>query len=85
MSIKTAQNQLNKYLAKGQEIRFEEENDIKQTEKQIAKKTQIEDNYFERFIKASSKLTEEQFYSLENVYDLESSYEEILKEAEYLN
>lgn len=85
MKITIAQNQLNKYLDKGQEIRFEEENNIKQTDKQVFKKTTVEDNYFQRFINASAKLTENQYYSLKNVNDLEFSYEEMLQDFEYSN
>ena len=84
MSIKTAQLNLNKYLAKGQEIRFEEENNIKQGEKQIEKKLKVEDNYFGRFVKASSKLTEDEYYSIKNVEILCFSYEDMLGEYEYV-
>lgn len=78
MITKIAQNQLNKYLDKIQENRFEEENDIKQTEKQLERKETIENNMFNRFVSTASKLTEEQYYSLEEVGELCFSYEDVL-------
>lgn len=85
MKITTAQNQLNKYLDKVQENRFEEENNIKQTENQLDRKDTIMKNMFNRFLIKSLKLTEEEYYNLEEVGQICFSYEDVLQEAEYLN
>jgi hypothetical protein len=85
MKLTTAQNKLNKYLDKVQANRFEEENNIKQTENQLDKKDTIMKNMFNRFLITALKLTEKEYYSLEEVGQLCFSYEDVLEESEYLN
>ena len=83
MTTTKAQNHLNKYFKKVQDSRFDEENGVLQTEKQLDKKQKIEDNIYDRFVIASAKLTEDQYNGLEGVEDLCFSYEEMLEDYEY--
>jgi hypothetical protein len=82
MTTTKAQNQINKYFEKVVANQFEADNGILQTENQLAKKLQIENNYFTCFIKHSHNLTESQYYGMDWVNDLCLSYEEMLDHYE---
>jgi len=85
----TAQNKTIKsaitYAEKDLARTFEEENDIKQGEKQLENKDRVINSAYNKFLINASKLTESEYNDLDsNVQDLCVGYEEIIEAVEYL-
>ena len=64
----------------------EEKYGIKQGEKQLARKTEVADNYWNLLAKAVAQITEEEFDNIDckELWGLCYSYEDFIADAKYL-